>query len=80
MNICIGGCWHGSKLLVDQKSDYFLAKDRVTSKPTRYERLQILCTNEIKNFWVADSLNCLEITHKIQPYLDNLRSNLDYQI
>ena len=80
MNICIGGCWHGSKLLVDQKTNYFLAKDRATSKPTRYRRLEVVWMNHPQTFWVADNLNRLEVTQKIQPYLDQLRSNLNYQI
>ena len=80
MNICIGGCWHGSKLLVDQKTNYFLAKDRATSKPTRYRRLEVVLMNHPQTFWVADNLNRLEVTQKIQPYLDQLRSNLNYQI
>ncbi|WP_174492726.1 hypothetical protein [Acinetobacter sp. Marseille-Q1623] len=80
MNICIGGCWHGSKLLSDQKTNYFLAKDRVTSKPTKYRRLEVICMNNSKTFWIAVDLNRLEVKKKIQPYLDNLRSNLDYQI
>ena len=80
MNICIGGCWHGSKLLADQKTNYFLAKDRATSKPTRYRRLEVVWMNHPQTFWVADNLNRLEVTQKIQPYLNRLRSNLDYQI
>ncbi|AWL28989.1 hypothetical protein A7P53_00230 [Acinetobacter defluvii] len=80
MNICIGGCWHGSKLLSVPKANYFLAKDRLTSKPTRYNRLEIVWLDHPKIFWVADNLNNLEITQKIQPYLEHFRSNLDYQI
>ncbi|MDM1765741.1 MULTISPECIES: hypothetical protein [Acinetobacter] len=75
MNICIGGCWHGSKLLVDQKTNYFLAKDRATSKPTRYRRFEVIWMNNPQVFWVADNLSHVEINQKIEVYLAGLKNS-----
>ncbi|MDM1247876.1 hypothetical protein ACFODO_20475 [Acinetobacter sichuanensis] len=77
MNICIGGCWHGSKLLKDEENGYFLAKDKVTGKPTTYERAVLKVGEEMYVFWIADDLSHLEANEKIKIYLDKVKQALE---
>lgn len=73
MNICIGGCWHGSKLLKNEEREYFLAKDKITGRPTTYARSVLKVDKELYIFWIADNLNHLEANEKIKNYLDRLK-------
>lgn len=80
MNICIGGCWHGSKLLKDQKSNHFLAKDKISGEFTTYERFTVQYAEKPQVFWIANSLSRLEVNEKVMPYLEKIKQNLNYQI
>lgn len=73
MNICIGGCWHGSKLLTNGNSRYFHVNG---SKPgdvgTRYKRFEARYRGRKYIFWVDRLLSHEEVNQKILPYLNNL--------
>lgn len=77
MNICIGGSWHGSKLLKGQKSNQFLAKDKITGQPMIYERFILKFENEIHTFWIENTLSRLEASEKMMFYLNEFRQNLE---
>lgn len=78
MNICIGGCWHGSKVLKDQKSNYFLAKDKTTGQAVTYERFVVTWKENSHIFWVSNDLNSLEAQDKIKDYLIHSKRSLSY--
>ena len=72
MNICIGGCWHGSKLLQNQKSNSFVVKDKNTGEVTVYERFSIWIAEERHTFWVADFLGYTDAKERIMLYLNQM--------
>ena len=76
MNICIGGCWHGSKLLKDQKSDRFSAKDNNTGRFITYKRFRVDFRGETYVFWVENTLSHLEANEKIKFYFERLELEL----
>jgi hypothetical protein len=69
MNICIGGPWHGSKLLGHDNKKSFKVKANQSDSVTNYSKRKIKFKNEFYIFWVADELMILDENEIIKTYL-----------
>ncbi|MFC2998203.1 hypothetical protein ACFODO_23720 [Acinetobacter sichuanensis] len=72
MNICIGGCWDGKKLLNDQEKGHFCVKDKIMNKLVVYERFVVTFKGGLYIFWVSNDLEPLEAFSKVKSYFKEL--------
>ena len=69
MNICIGGCWDGKKLLEEPEKGHFCVKHKTMSKLEVYERFVMPFKGSFYIFWVSKDLDRLEALLKVKGYL-----------
>lgn len=70
MNICIGGPWHGSKLLTHGKHEkFFQVKDSHSKLSSSYFKKKVKVKNAIYTFWVSDEIMDYEAQELIKKYL-----------
>ena len=69
MNICIGGPWHGSKLLGSDNKKSFKVKGKLPDSTTNYFKRKIQFKNVFYIFWVSDELMLLDENEIIKNFL-----------
>jgi len=70
MNICIGGPWHGSKLLGNVSHEkFFKIKGSTSNSITTYFKKIVKFKNEKYVFWVSDELLDMQADEIIRGYL-----------
>ncbi|MBP2543564.1 hypothetical protein J2769_000758 [Acinetobacter guillouiae] len=69
MNICIGGPWHGSKLLGNDNKKSFKVKGKLPNSTTNYFKRKIQFKNVFYIFWVSDELMLLDENEIIKIFL-----------
>jgi hypothetical protein len=70
MNICIGGPWHGSRVLAPRKHEKaFHVKDNSSEQITTYLKTKIKTRDEIYIFWVSKEIDNLEMTEQLKKYI-----------
>lgn len=70
MNICIGGPWHGSKLLVFEKHEkFFKVIDKNSKSSSTYFKRRVKVENTVYIFWVSDEIIDLEAYELIKKYV-----------
>ena len=73
MNICIGGCWDGKKLLEEPEKGHFCVKDKIMNKLVVYERFVVSFEGSFYIFWVSNDLDLLEALSKVESYFNELK-------
>lgn len=81
MNICIGGPWHGSKVLkCPSLKGWFSVKDSF-GNTIKYEKRETIIGNKSYIFWIESSLTLLqkdEIRNQIYDLID--KNIMSYRI
>lgn len=71
MNICIGGPWHGSKLLASRDhQEFFKINDKKIKLLTTYIKKVIKVGDTVCIFWVSNELSDDKASELIKPYLN----------
>ncbi len=71
MNICIGGTWHGSKLLENSSNKKsFTVKDKTTGIVLTYFIKEIMSRNCSYVFWVSDNISEIQANEFIAKYIN----------
>ncbi|EPF74662.1 hypothetical protein [Acinetobacter rudis] len=74
MNICLGGPWHGSKILKDNNEDelYFKARDKSGALIT-YNKTEIKLGSRLHVFWVESTLTFQQTNDLLNSTLRTFR-------
>lgn len=75
MNICIGGPWHGSKLLGRSgPRKTFKVKDSNSGIVINYFKKKVMVKGKLHIFWLSQDLNHIETDEIVKKYFDKIIS------
>lgn len=73
MNVCIGGPWHGSKVLkCPSRKGWFSVKDS-SGNAIKYQRREVKVGNRSCMFWIESSLTLQQTDELIEKFSCSFR-------